>query len=44
MIETCMIYYLENAKKKERASQFMERIGVDAFKKTVLKSCSNENR
>jgi len=36
MIETCMAYYLENAKKKERASRFMERIGAEVFKQAVL--------
>jgi len=36
LIESCLTYYLENAKKKERASRFMERVGVDEFKKAVL--------
>jgi len=36
LIDSCLTYYLENAKKKERASRFMERIGVEEFKKAVL--------
>ena len=36
LIDSCLHYYLENAKKKERASRFMERVGVDEFKKTIL--------
>ncbi len=36
LIDSCLHYYLENAKKKERASRFMERVGIDEFKKTIL--------
>ncbi len=36
LIKKCLNYYSENGKKKERASKFMDRIGVDAFKEAVL--------
>lgn len=35
-IDACLSYYTDNAKKKERSSRFMERIGADEFKKAVL--------
>ena len=36
LIEKCFAYYQENAKKKERTARFIERIGLDEFKKNVL--------
>lgn len=36
LVEASLTYYLENAKKKERASRFMERIGAEAFMQSVL--------
>ncbi len=36
LVDACLNYYIENAKKKERSSRFMERIGIDEFKKAVL--------
>ena len=36
LVDRCLNFYIENAKKKERASRFMERIGVEEFKKAVL--------
>ncbi|MBC2716395.1 MAG: NAD(P)/FAD-dependent oxidoreductase [Desulfobacteraceae bacterium] len=36
IIDSCLAYYLENAKKKERASRFLDRIGVEEFKKAIL--------
>jgi len=36
LVESCLTYYLENAKKKERTSRFMDRVGVEEFKKAVL--------
>lgn len=32
----CFKYYIAEGKKKERASKFIERVGVEEFKKTVL--------
>ena len=32
----CFNYYVDNAKKKERTARFIERIGIDEFKKSVL--------
>jgi len=36
LINSCVIYYRENARKKERASRFMERVGLEEFKDNVL--------
>ena len=36
LIQKCLLFYNANAKKKERTSRFIERIGVDEFKKAVL--------
>jgi len=36
LINKCLKYYKENGRKKERTSRFLERIGVDEFKKNVL--------
>lgn len=36
LIKRCIAYYTENGKKKERASRFIERVGVEEFKKGVL--------
>jgi len=36
LVESSLAYYLENAKKKERTARFMDRIGVDEFKKAIL--------
>ena len=36
LVESSLAYYLENAKKRERTSRFMDRVGVEAFKKAVL--------
>ena len=36
LIKKCLNFYAENGKKKERASKFMERTGIDAFKDAVL--------
>ena len=36
LITRCIKYYQENARKKERASRFIERMGVEEFKKNVL--------
>ncbi len=36
LINNCIKYYKENARKKERASRFMERVGLEEFKKNVL--------
>ncbi len=33
----CFDYYRSNAKQKERTARFIERIGIDEFKNTVLK-------
>lgn len=32
----CIAYYVANAKPKERTGPFMERVGIDEFKKAVL--------
>lgn len=37
LIDKCFTYYRENAKKKERTSRFIERIGLEEFKKNVFK-------
>ena len=36
LVKRCLEYYRDNAKKKERTPRFIERIGVDTFKKAVL--------
>ena len=36
LVKSSLAYYLENAKKKERTAKFMNRVGVDEFKKAVL--------
>ncbi len=36
LINNCLEFYKNNAKKKERTSRFMERIGLEEFKKNVL--------
>ncbi len=36
IIDACLSYYVENAKKKERTSRFMDRVGVEEFKNTIL--------
>ncbi|MGL1932494.1 MAG: NAD(P)/FAD-dependent oxidoreductase [Desulfotalea sp.] len=35
LAQKCLKYYAENAKKKERASKFIERIGVDEFMNNI---------
>ena len=36
LAKKCFNYYSANAKKKERTARFIERIGIDEFKKNVL--------
>jgi NAD(P)H-nitrite reductase large subunit len=36
LVDASLNYYLENSKKKERASRFMERIGIEKFKESIL--------
>lgn len=36
LINKCVQYYTENARKKERAGRFVERIGLETFKLNVL--------
>jgi len=36
LIEKCLDYYSKNAKQRERMPRFIERIGIEAFKKAVL--------
>ncbi len=36
LAKRCLEYYAANAKKKERTARFIERIGIDEFKKSVL--------
>lgn len=36
LIERCLDFYSEHAKKKERTAAFIERMGVDTLKETVL--------
>ncbi len=36
LIERCLDYYAKNAKPRERMPRFIDRIGIDAFKKAVL--------
>src|SRR4030043_643335 len=36
LIERCLDFYAKNARKRERIPRFIERIGIDAFKKAVL--------
>ena len=35
LINKCVSFYKEHAKKKERASRFIERMGLDEFKKNI---------
>lgn len=37
LIDKCFAYYRENAKKKERTSRFIERIGLEEFKNNIFK-------
>lgn len=37
LIERCLDYYSKNAKTRERMPRFIERIGVEEFKKAVLR-------
>lgn len=36
LIKKCIAFYTANAKKKERAGRFIERIGLETFKENVL--------
>jgi len=36
LIKNCLSYYNDNAKKRERTSRFIERTGLEEFKKNVL--------
>lgn len=36
LINNCINFYKQNGKKKERTSRFIERVGVEEFKKMVL--------
>jgi NAD(P)H-nitrite reductase large subunit len=36
LTQRCLGYYAANGKKKERTARFIERIGIDEFKKAVL--------
>jgi NAD(P)H-nitrite reductase large subunit len=36
LAKKCFQYYADNAKEKERTARFIERIGIDEFKKAVL--------
>ena len=36
LLKRCIDYYSANGKKKERASRFMQRVGVEEFKLQVL--------
>ena len=36
LIDKCFNFYRENAKKKERTARFIERVGLEEFKKNVL--------
>lgn len=36
LMKKCIEYYVANAKKKERTATFLERIGLEEFKKAVL--------
>ncbi|MTI85203.1 MAG: NAD(P)/FAD-dependent oxidoreductase [Firmicutes bacterium] len=36
LVNKCLQYYKENAKKKERTARFLDRVGVEEFKKAVL--------
>lgn len=36
LLDRCLSYYSENAKKKERSARFITRIGIDTFKAAVL--------
>jgi NAD(P)H-nitrite reductase large subunit len=36
LIQRCLDFYAKNSRKRERIPRFIERIGIDAFKKAVL--------
>ena len=36
LTKSCLEYYAANGKKKERTARFIERIGIDEFKKSIL--------
>jgi NAD(P)H-nitrite reductase large subunit len=36
LIKKCLVYYSKNAKPKERIPRFIQRIGIEEFKKAVL--------
>jgi NAD(P)H-nitrite reductase large subunit len=36
LTKRCLDYYAANGKKKERTARFIERIGIDEFKKSIL--------
>jgi len=36
LLDRCLSYYSEHAKKKERSARFIKRIGIDTFKSAVL--------
>ena len=36
LLDRCLSYYSEHAKKKERSARFMNRIGIETFKSAVL--------
>lgn len=36
LTKRCLEYYTANAKKRERTARFIERIGIDEFKKSIL--------
>ena len=36
LTKRCLEYYAANGKKKERTARFIERIGIDEFKKSIL--------
>jgi NAD(P)H-nitrite reductase large subunit len=37
MTENLLLYYRDNAKKRERTSQFADRVGIDKLKKAITK-------
>jgi len=36
LVQKCLAYYRENAKKRERTSRFVERVGIESVKAAVL--------
>jgi NAD(P)H-nitrite reductase large subunit len=38
LVKRCLEFYAENGKKKERTARFIERIGIDEFKKSIFKN------